>query len=155
MSATLSHFPIPPVVKVVTVRCAPATAFRLFTADIGHWYPLDRFSINGAADCRCEPGIGGRLFEIGSDGLETLWGHVLGWDPPHALIISWYARASEEEAQRIEITFRAVPDGTEVRLVHTGWENLKAEGAEWRDKYDGGWIEVFERRFKTYADEAA
>lgn len=155
MSVTVGALPISPIVKTVTVRCAPATAFRVFTADIGRWYPLARFSIHPAVDCRLEPHVGSRLYEIGADGRETLWGHVLEWNPPHALALSWQARCSEEEAQRIDVSFRAVPDGTEVRLVHAGWEKLKVDGAEWRDKYDGGWVEVFERRFKAFADEAA
>lgn len=154
MNATVRALSIPPIVKTVVVRCAPATAFRVFTEDIGRWYPLALYSVKPAVDCRLEPGIGGRIYEIGSDGKETLWGRVLDWDPPHALAIAWQARCSEEEAQRIDITFRAVPQGTEVRLVHAGWERLKVEAAEWRDKYDGGWVEIFERRFKAFADAA-
>jgi uncharacterized protein YndB with AHSA1/START domain len=155
MSAGVSALPIPPIVKTATVRSAPATAFRVFTADIGRWYPLAIYSVNPAVDCRLEPHVGGRLYEVGADGQETLWGRVLEWNPPHSLVLSWQARCSEEEAQRIDISFRAVPEGTEVRLVHAGWERLKVDAAEWRDKYDGGWIEVFERRFKAFADEAA
>ena len=155
MSATVSPFPIPPVVKTVTVRCAPATAFRLFTADIGRWGPLAQFSLGGAADCRFEPEVGGRLYQIGADGQETLWGHVLDWNPPHAIAFSWQVQCSPEEAQRIDITFRMAPDGgTEVQLVHAGWEKLKTGGAERRENYNGGWAEVFERRFKAYADLA-
>lgn len=154
MSASVSAFPIPPIVKTVTVRCAPETAFRVFTADIGRWYPLEMFSIKPAVDCRFEPYLGGRLYEIGADGEETLWGRVIEWHPPEALTLSWHARCSEEEAQRVEVTFLAVPDGTEVQLVHAGWERQRIEAAEWRDRYDGGWVEVFERRFKAFADKA-
>lgn len=155
MSATVRALPIQPVVKTVTVECAPATAFHVFTAEIGLWYPLNRFSIKPAIDCRLEPHVGGRLYEIGADGEETLWGRVLEWNPPHSLAIAWQARCREEEAQRVDVSFRAVPDGTEVQLVHAGWEKLKVDGAEWRDRYDGGWVEVFERCFKAYADKAA
>jgi hypothetical protein len=155
MSATVTALPIPPVVKTVTVRCEPATAFRVFTADIGRWYPLGLYSVRPAVDCRLEPHVGGRLYEIGADGEETLWGHVLDWDPPRALALSWQARVSQEEAQRIDISFRATAEGTEVRLVHAGWERVKADAAAWRDRYDGGWIEVFERRFRAFADKAA
>lgn len=155
MSAIVRAFPIPPVVKIVTLRCTPATAFRVFTADIGSWYPLAMYSVKPAADCRLEPYVGGRLYEIAPDGQETLWGHVLEWDAPHTLALSWQARVSEEEAQRIDVTFRAVPGGAEVRLVHAGWEKLKLDAAQWRENYDGGWVEVFERRFKAFADAAA
>jgi uncharacterized protein YndB with AHSA1/START domain len=154
MTAALHTLPIPPVVKTVTVACTPATAFHVFTAQIGRWYPLDRFSVKPAVDCRFEPFVGGRLYEIGADGAETLWGHVLEWNPPDALALAWRARVGDDEAQRIDITFRAVAGGTEVRLVHAGWEKLKVEAREWRDRYDGGWVEVFERRFKSFADTA-
>lgn len=154
MTAAIKAFPIPPIVKTVIVRCAPETAFRAFTADISRWYPLAMFSVRPAVDCRFEPHAGGRLYEIDADGQETLWGRVLTWEPPHALALSWQARCSEEEAQLVDIFFRAVQGGTEVRLVHSGWEKLKVEAAQWRDKYDGGWVEVFERRYKGFADAA-
>jgi uncharacterized protein YndB with AHSA1/START domain len=79
---------------------------------------------------------------------------VLAWNPPAALALAWQARVGDDEAQRIDVTFRAVPGGTEVRLVHAGWEKLKVEAREWRDRYDGGWVDVFERRFKSFADTA-
>lgn len=155
MTATVHMFSIPPVVKTVTVECSPQTAFDVFTAQIGQWYPLERFSINPSVDCRIEPNVGGRIYEIGVDGQETLWGYVLEWNPPHCLAISWQARVNADEAQRVDISFRPVPAGTEVKLVHSGWENLKVAAREWRDKYDAGWVEVFERRFKDFADRAA
>lgn len=79
---------------------------------------------------------------------------MLEWNPPDGLAISWQARVSGDEAQLVEVSFRAVQDGTEVRLVHAGWEKLKVDAREWRDKYEGGWVEVFERCFKDFADKA-
>jgi len=154
MTASLHPFAIPPIVKIVTVRCTPDTAFRRFTADIGRWYPLEVYAVNPAVDCRFEPYVGGRLYEIGPDGGETLWGRVLAWDPPHALALSWQARCSEAEAQRVDITFRPTAGGTEVKLVHADWNRLRTDAAEWRDRYDGGWVEIFERRYKAFADAA-
>jgi uncharacterized protein YndB with AHSA1/START domain len=112
-------------------------------------------SLNGAIDCRLEPHVGGRLYEIGADGQETSWGHVLEWRPPHTLALSWKAHCSDEEAQRIDVSFRAVPEGTEVTLVHSGWEKLKVNGSEMREQYNLGWTEIFERRFKAFADQVA
>ena len=154
MSATVAPFTIPPVIKTITVRCAPTTAFRVFTADIGQWWPLAQYSIGGAADCRFEPEVGGRLYQVGTDGSEQTWGQVLAWDPPHAVAFSWQINCAPEEAQRIDVSFRAVADGTEVRLVHAGWDKLKSGGAERREAYDGGWVAVFERAYKGYADAA-
>jgi uncharacterized protein YndB with AHSA1/START domain len=154
MTGQVRPLPIPPVVKTIAVACTPAAAFRLFTADFARWYPLEMYSVRPAAACRLEPRLGGRLYEIAADGVETPWGEVTAWDPPHGLALSWRARVSAEEAQRVEISFRAIPGGAEVRLVHDGWERVRVEAAEWRDRYDGGWVEIFERRFKAYADAA-
>jgi uncharacterized protein YndB with AHSA1/START domain len=79
---------------------------------------------------------------------------VLAWDPPNAVAFSWQVQCSPEEAQRIDVTFRAADDGTEVRLTHAGWDKLRTGGAERREEYDGGWVAVFERSFKAYADRA-
>jgi uncharacterized protein YndB with AHSA1/START domain len=154
MSDTVAAFPIPPVVKTVTVRCAPATAFRVFTAEIGQWWPLADFSMGAATDCRFESHVGGRLYQVNRSGQEKLWGHVLAWDPPHAMAFSWQVQCSPEEAQRIDVSFRPVAGGTEVKLVHAGWDKLKTGGAARRESYDGGWVAVFEQRFKVYADKA-
>ena len=39
---TLAPFPVPPIVKRVTVRAAPARAFALFAGDFARWWPLSR-----------------------------------------------------------------------------------------------------------------
>jgi uncharacterized protein YndB with AHSA1/START domain len=156
MTASLRVFSIPPIVKTVIVECSLATAFDVFTAQIGQWYPLEHFSIKPAIDCRIEPHLGGRIYEIADDGQESLWGYVLEWNPPHRLAISWQARVSADEAQRVEISFRELDDTyTEVKLIHSGWENVKVDARAWRDKYDGGWVEILERRYKAFADRAA
>jgi hypothetical protein len=154
MTDTVTAFPIPPVIKTILVRCAPATAFRVFTAEIGQWWPLAEFSLGAAADCHFESRVGGRLYQVDRSGQETVWGHVLAWDPPHAMAFSWQVQCSPEEAQRIDVSFRPAADGTEVTLVHAGWDKLKTGGAERRQSYDGGWVLVFEQRFKAYADQA-
>jgi hypothetical protein len=103
--------PRPPLVKTVVVACAPAKAFHVFTAQIARWYPLDRFSVKPAVDCRFEPYVGGRLYGIDATGEEALWGHVLEWNPPGALALAWRARVRGDEAQHIDVTFRAVSGG--------------------------------------------
>lgn len=154
MTDTIAQFQIPPVVKTVTVKCKPADAFRIFTSDIGRWYPLDTYSVRPAVDCRFEKHQGGRLYEIGPDGTETLWAYVLEWNPPESLALAWQARVTDEETQRIDITFIPVDGGTQVQLVHTGWENIKVEPAEWRDRYNGGWNAILERCFHDFANKA-
>jgi len=40
--------PVNPIRREVTVTVPVETAFALFTAHIGHWWPLAGFSVNGA-----------------------------------------------------------------------------------------------------------
>src|SRR6476661_2068408 len=81
---TIARFPVPPIVKRVTVRAAPARAFALFAGDFARWWPLSRVHTGpDPVDCAIEPRVGGRVFERAADGHETAWGTVLAYDPPH------------------------------------------------------------------------
>jgi uncharacterized protein YndB with AHSA1/START domain len=151
--ASLLPFPVPPVVKTVTVRCPPETAFRRFTEGFASWWPLARFhAATDPAVCVFEGRVGGRVFERAGNGAETVWGEVVAWDPPHLAAFTWLVGVDEERAQRVEVTFTSVTGGTEVRLVHSGWEKLGDRAVAQRDAYDKGWVAVFEQGFAAYAD---
>jgi len=152
---TIAPFPVPPVVKTVTVRAAPERAFALF-ADIARWWPLARVHTGpDPVDCAIEPRIGGRVYERAADGRETLWGTVLAYEPPHRLAFSWLVQLSAEQEQRVEIRFMPDASGTRVELTHSGWEKLGDGAADRRERYNGGWVLVFEQCFADYANAAA
>jgi hypothetical protein len=44
-----------------------------------------------------------------------------------------------DSATEVEVTFAAVPGGTQVTLVHLGWEKLGAGAKDTYLDYDGGW----------------
>jgi uncharacterized protein YndB with AHSA1/START domain len=149
-------FAVPPVVKTVTVRCPPATAFRRFTEELGAWWPLATHHMSDdPSSCAMEGRIGGRLFERGKDGSEKVWGVIELWDPPHRLAFTWQVKLPPEQAQRIDVTFAPAPGGTRVDLVHSGWERLGDAAATRRDSYDKGWVRVFEQCFADYANAGA
>ena len=82
---TIVEFAVPPVVKTVSVRAAPAQAFDYFVRDLARWWPLAQFHTGpDPVDCAIEPRAGGRVFERAADGRETLWGTVLAYEPPQA-----------------------------------------------------------------------
>jgi uncharacterized protein YndB with AHSA1/START domain len=150
---TISRFPVPPVVKTVTVRTAPARAFALFADDLARWWPLAQFHTGpDPVDCTIEPRVGGRVFERAADGRETPWGTVLAYDPPHRLAFSWIVGLSAEQEQLVEIRFTPEDRGTRVELTHSGWERLGDAAASLRERYDHGWATVFERCFADYAN---
>jgi uncharacterized protein YndB with AHSA1/START domain len=97
---TIARFPVPPVVKTVTVRAAPARAFALFADDFARWWPLAQVHTGpDPVSCAIEPRVGGRVFERAADGRETAWGTVLAYDPPHRLAFSWIVELPAEQEQ--------------------------------------------------------
>jgi uncharacterized protein YndB with AHSA1/START domain len=130
--------------KSVTVRVPIERAFRVFTDEIGSWWPLATKSVGEkeAVNLVLEPRIGGRVYEQVRSGEENDWGEVLVWEPPHRLAFSWHPGRAPETSQEVEVRFSAVGDATEVALEHRGWERLVATAAEIPEHYESGWDEV-------------
>jgi len=153
---------IDPIRRSVQVRCSVGTAFRVFTTEMGAWWPLGRFS--RAADREdgteaervvLEPWVGGRLFEVMSDGREGSWGTVLAWDPPHRLTLAWKPNDTPSPATELDVEFIEQDDGTtRVDLEHRGWERLGARAREGRESYLGGWPTTFDVLFAEAANAA-
>lgn len=143
---------VAPLVKTIRVRADQRRAFEVFTSKVGRWWDA-ACSVNPSKAARedvvLEPRVGGRWYERGADGSECTWATVLAWEPPHRLLVEWYAGA--DWATEVEVRFTAIaPRVTEVRLEH----RLQREGAEaelWRGNYGGGWTHMLER----YEREAA
>jgi uncharacterized protein YndB with AHSA1/START domain len=132
--------------KAVTVDCAVEEAFRVFTADALSWWPVETHSINGAVrEIVFEPGAGGKVYEVSTNGEKGHWATVLEWEPPSKLVLAWNILEREGEQTEVEVSFLPEGDGTRVELEHRGWDRV-AEGAEGkRDDYDTGWDAVLAR----------
>jgi uncharacterized protein YndB with AHSA1/START domain len=150
---------IAPVLRSVTVKCAVDESFRIFTEEIGSWWPLDTHA--RAVAQRSEEGVkaetvviegrvGGRIYEVMSDGTEASWGEVLIWEPARRLVLSWNP-SPRRTATEVEVTFTAQEDGTRVELEHRGWERLGDEARQVREEYAQGWPVVL-GRFVPAAD---
>lgn len=141
---------VAPITKSVVVPRPREEAFRLFTEGIASWWPLGgRHSIYGehAKSVALEGRVGGRLYEVSTDGEEGLWGTVMAWEPPNRFVCTWHPGRGEETAQELEIRFLPDDDGTRVELEHRGWES----SPEKRSSYDEGWDFVLGR----FAEAAA
>jgi uncharacterized protein YndB with AHSA1/START domain len=148
------------VVKTVTVKAPPDTAFRAFTDGINRWWPLESHHIGAATavEAVIEPRAGGRWFERAGDGSECDWGRVLAWEPPRRLLLTWEISADWKHdpgvSSEVEVRFVAAPDGgTVVELEHRGLEAFGERAAEMRDTFasPGGWSALLE----AYAAAAA
>jgi uncharacterized protein YndB with AHSA1/START domain len=130
--------------KSVTVRVPVDTAFHVFTAELGSWWPLasKSVSLEDAETVVVEPAVGGRVYERARSGEEHLWGEVLEWEPPSRFAFSWHPSRAEETSQEVDVRFVRVENGTRVDLEHRGWEALVGPGAEIPDHFDTGWDEA-------------
>ena len=127
---------IPPVVRTVTVDQTASETFRVFTEEIGAWWPVSTHSVFGEEN----DGVrfdDGRLVEEATDERQTVWGEVTVWEPPQRLAFTWHPGSDAVPASRVEVTFTPVGAATRVELRHDGWEAFGREGRDRRRPYNG------------------
>jgi uncharacterized protein YndB with AHSA1/START domain len=144
--------------KSVTVDCSPDHAFETYTAGIDNWWPLETHSVGGMNGERpekavFEAGVGGRLYERMASGEEREWAKVLVWEPPHRLVYLWHLRFDRSDATEVEVSFEPAGEGTDVTIVHRGWERLGAVADERRERNRRGWAGVVDRYVAAASDE--
>lgn len=132
---------IEPVVKQIKVGLDKEAAFRLFTEGINKWWPLTTHSVGEeqAETCVFEGRVGGRIYETMKDGSQAEWGKVLVWEPFGKVAFTWYPGRTSDTAQEVTVNFIEISGGTQVELVHTGWEILSEKAQTSRVGYDFGW----------------
>jgi uncharacterized protein YndB with AHSA1/START domain len=138
---------IEPIHATVTVHRTPEDAFRIFTREMGSWWPLQIHSIaedTHGGDLNAETVIveereGGRVFERLSDGSEAAWATILVWDPPRRLVLAWKPNLTDKPPTELEVTFTPIADVTRVDLDHRGWERLGPLAEEAREIYGENW----------------
>lgn len=140
---------IAPIRKEVQVPQDPARAFDLFTRKIGMWWPHGiRLNSDKAGDMLLEPGVGGRWLRRSSDGVESLWGNVLVWEPPERVILAW--RVGEawkydcDVQTELEISFEPSERGCSVRMEHRHLERIGKDAAHIAAQLAAGWTLVFD-----------
>lgn len=134
--------------KVVTVQAPLAVAWRVFTEKMGTWWPLATHKIGKtkAVDALIEPRVGGRWYERGEDGSTCDWGHVLSWEPPSRLVLSWEISADWQHDPNLktEVEVRFIADGkngTRVELEHRRLDLFGVRRDEMRGVFnsESGW----------------
>lgn len=142
-----------PVVKTTIVGASQAKAFRIFTEFFGGWWPSSHHIGKQpfeAAILECKPG--GRWYERAADGTECEWGHVLQWEPPSRVVLSWNIQpdwtSNPDPARASEIEVRFIPESessTRVELEHRCLERHGDGAGQMREQVNGGWPTVVER----------
>jgi hypothetical protein len=122
------------------VACSPEQAFTVWTSRIGTWWPADHTVTGPGAAVVMQGGVGGRIYERGTDGAEHEWGEVTAWQPPARLAYLWYLGREPADATEVEIRFLAEgPAATRIEIEHRGWERLGVTAGQWRDRNRAGW----------------
>ncbi len=132
---------VAPVVRTVHVKRGAQDAFRVFTEQIGSWWPLQEFGVymKSTAGLAFEDN---RLVERSTAGEQDVWGTVTRWDPPDGMAMTWHPGGDADTHTTVEVTFTAEGDGTRVDLVHHGWDAWAKQAQEYRSSYEQGWPSV-------------
>jgi predicted enzyme related to lactoylglutathione lyase/uncharacterized protein YndB with AHSA1/START domain len=141
----------------VEVPVNPATAFQIFTDEVGAWYLSGPQSWNDpqqAVGMLFEPGVDGRWMEIWDE--ETGEGYEVGrirvWEPGSRLVFTYRTvNMPPTPATEVEVRFIPSDGGTLVTLDHRGWDALPPGPATERfERTREGWGVVL-RAYATYA----
>jgi mannose-6-phosphate isomerase-like protein (cupin superfamily) len=136
------------VTATVEVAVDPATAFAVFTEEIGRWWrpgPINWNDAERAVGIRIEPGVGGRWLEIydeaTGEGFEC--GRILIWEPGARLVFAYQDGGHQLDGTEVEVRFEAIDGGTRVTLEHRGWERVAGEiAARKREIKRWGWANI-------------
>lgn len=112
-----------PIVITVEVDVDAATAFKIFTEEIGQWWrpgPINWYRSDHAIGMEMEPRVEGKWRELADDGEHTEFGSVLSWEPGKRLMLAYRDIPNSE----IEIRFDQLSDGTRIVLEHRGWPEV-------------------------------
>ena len=133
----------------VVVKAPLERAFKVFTEEMASWWNPEHHILSGELEKMVfEPRVGGRIYDVGTDGSECIWARVLAFEPPHRLVFSWdisprwEIESDHAKTSEVEVTFVAEDEQrTRVELEHRnldrhgpGWQSL-SEGVEG----DAGW----------------
>jgi uncharacterized protein YndB with AHSA1/START domain len=149
--------------KTILVNASQETAWRVFTSQIGAWWPLAHYTIGSAkaVDAIMEPHVGGRWYERGEDGSTCQWGSVLTWEPHARLVLSWDITAQwhYDPELKTEIEVRFIVESkerTRVELEHRHLDRFGEHREQMRRIFDteGDWGRVLEGFAQVAAKEA-
>ena len=137
-------------IRVETTVDAPIErAFRVFTEEFDRIKPREHNMLRvEIAETVFERYVGGRVYDRGVDDTECCWAHVLTYEPPRRVVISWnitpHWQIETDPSKTSEVEIRFIADGPERTRVEIEHRNLDRHGDGWEGERDtvasdGGW----------------
>jgi uncharacterized protein YndB with AHSA1/START domain len=122
----------------MTIAAEPATVWRFLSEETHFAAWIGAFAGQAPLEgTKIDPRVEGEIHVRYPDGNAAI-GRITSMEPPHRIVFTWgYLKETHglpPGSSRVEITLTPIPDGTLVRLVHTG---LPTE--ERRKDHLGGW----------------
>lgn len=92
-----------PITKKIEVPCNQEKAFTVFVNEVNNWWPLDKNTVSAmggevARRVVIEPKLEGKVYEIGHDKTEYVWGSVTRYDPFNSITLDWHIGLPAENA---------------------------------------------------------
>ncbi|HZR79561.1 MAG TPA: SRPBCC family protein [Candidatus Binatia bacterium] len=147
--------------KQLTVEAPQERAFRVFTENMGAWWPKQHhIGASPLKACVIEPKPDGRWYEVGEDGSTCDWGKVIAWDPPRRLVLAWQLDAEFKYdpalVTEVEVSFTVLgPKRTRVDFEHRNLDRFGDAAERMQRDLGGGWGQILESYAETAVDETA
>jgi len=122
--------------KSIVVNAPVDRAFAVYTQEMQSWWPPDHHILEAPlARMVFEPHVGGRVYDVGTDGSECQWARVLAYEPPTRVVFSWDInlqwQIESDHDRTSEIEVRFTPDGDRRTRVDLEHRNLDRHGDGW------------------------
>ncbi|TCH97566.1 SRPBCC domain-containing protein [Roseococcus sp. SYP-B2431] len=143
---------MPSVTIVRRIKAPPARVFEAWTTPeaLMRWFGPHHTRVESAeVDARPGGGFTVRMVEDNGE-RHQVSGTYAEFDPDRLLVFTWAWVTMPERESRVMVTFRPVPEGTEVTLIHDRFAD-----ATTATNHRRGWTESFERLATAFAVAAA
>jgi len=127
---------IEPIRKSVVVGAPVERAFSVFVERFDAIKPREHNLLSvPIAQTVFQPRVGGKIYDVGTDGSRCEWARVLVYEPPSRIVFTWHIESDPARTSEVEVRFIAEDDDrTRVELEH---RHLERHGDGWRSVADG------------------
>jgi hypothetical protein len=144
----------PALTSIVEVPCSREKAFKIFTEQMGTWWPIHQRSMSmawhskPAKSLEVQAKLGGKITEIGDDDTQHHWGTFTDFAPHDRVRFDLHMGMPPDQTSHVEVVFEALSDNaTRVILTQTNFEGFGEMAAMVLQGYTSGWPVIFEQAY--------